>query len=73
MDVVGHDDEGVELNPILASLFFKDIHEARRVLFDLKETAAISGDGCDEVGAKFLRSSWHEEKGPGLKPLYRVA
>jgi len=32
MDVVGHDDEGVELNPILASLFFKDTF-TKRVAF----------------------------------------
>jgi hypothetical protein len=38
-------------------------------LFDLEEASAIGGDGCNEVGATFLRSSWHGEEGPGLKPL----
>jgi hypothetical protein len=69
MDVVRHDNEGVELNPVLASLFLKDIDEEACVLFDLEEASAIGGDGCNEVGATFLRSSWHGEEGPGLKPL----
>jgi hypothetical protein len=37
-------------------------------LFDLEEASAIGGDRCNEVGAEFLRGSWHGEKGPGLKP-----
>ena len=69
MDVVGHDDEGVELNSILGSLFLKDFDQEVCVLFDLEEASAIGGDRCDEVGAEFLRSSWHGEEGPGLKPL----
>lgn len=68
MDVVGHDDEGVELNSILASLFLKDIDQEICVFFGLEEASAIGGDRCDEVGAKFLWSSWHGEASPGLKP-----
>jgi hypothetical protein len=40
-------------------------------LFDLEEASAIGSDRCDEVGAKFLRNSWHGEEGPGLKPLLK--
>jgi hypothetical protein len=72
MDVVGHDDEGVELNSILASLFLKDVHKEGCVLFDLEEASAICGDRCDEVRAKFLRSSWHGEEGVGLTPPLNV-
>jgi hypothetical protein len=69
MDVVRHDDEGVNLNPVLASLFLQDMDEEVCILFDLEEASAIGSDRCDEVGAKFLRNSWHGEEGPGLKPL----
>ena len=72
MDVVGHDDEGVELNSIHASLFSKDVHKEGCVLFDLEEASAIGGDRCDEVGSEFLRGSWHGEEGPGLKPLLNL-
>ena len=66
--MVRHDDEGVELDAVFVSLFLKDIDEEVCVLFDLEEASAIGGDRCDEVGAEFLRSLWHGEKGPGLKP-----
>ena len=65
MDVVRHDDESVELNPVSASLFLKDIDEEVCVLFDLEEASAIGGIRCDEIGAMFLRSSWHGKEGPG--------
>jgi hypothetical protein len=65
MDVVRHDNEGVELNPVLASLFLKDIDEEVCVLFNLEEAPAIGGDRCNEVDAEFLWSSWHGEEGRG--------
>jgi hypothetical protein len=69
VDVVRHDDEGVELNSLFGSLFLKDVQEEGCVLFDLEEASAIGGDGCNEIGAEFLWSSWHGKEGPGLKPL----
>jgi hypothetical protein len=36
MDVVRHDDEGVEFKAILPSLFLKDIDEEGCILFDLE-------------------------------------
>jgi len=62
-------DEGVELNSLFGSLFLKDVQEEGCVLFDLEEASAIGGDGCNEIGAEFLWSSWHGKEGPGLKPL----
>jgi hypothetical protein len=72
MDVVGHDDEGVELQAVLPALLLEDFDQEKGVLFYLEETSAVGGDGCDEVGAEFLRGSWHGEEGPGLKPLLNL-
>ena len=69
MDVIGHDDKGVELNAFFGALLLKDFYEECGVLFDLEEASAIGGGRCDEVGAEFLWGSWHGEEGPGLKPL----
>ena len=74
--MVRHDDEGVELKPAFGSLVLKDFNEQIGVLFDLEEASAIGSDSCDEVGAEFLRGSWHgwrRERDPGLKPLQNWA
>ena len=71
MDVIGHDDEGVELQAVLLALLLEDFDQEKGVLFYLEEASAsaIGCGACDEVGAEFLWGSWHGEEGPGLKPL----
>ena len=68
--MVRHDDEGVEWKAAFGSLVLKDLNEQIGVLFDLEEASAIGSDSCDEVGAEFLRGSWHgwrREREPGAK------
>jgi hypothetical protein len=72
MDVVGHDDEGVEFDAILVALLLKDFYEEKGVLFDLEESTAGGGGACDEVGSEFLWSSWHGEEGPGAKAPFKA-
>ena len=59
MDVVGHDDPCVEIKVSIGVIFFKDSSEETRIRFDLKERAAVRGDGGDEEGADFLRCERH--------------
>jgi hypothetical protein len=51
VDVVGHDDEGVELVVALATIVLEGFEEEFGVGGDLKEAAAVVGRGGDEEGA----------------------
>jgi hypothetical protein len=51
MDVVGHDDEVVELVAALAAVVLKSFQKEFGVGRDLKEAARIVGSTGDEVGA----------------------
>lgn len=55
VQVVGHDDEGVELIAAFGPLSGKDVEEEIGVLLDLEETAAVGGGGRNEVSAELLR------------------
>ncbi len=52
VDVVGHDDEGVELVVALATIVLEGFEEEFGVGGDLKEAAAVVGCTCDEEGAR---------------------
>jgi hypothetical protein len=67
MRVVGHDDEGVELETVLLRLIEEDVDEELGVLFDLKEPAAGCAYGGYEVGPYFLGGEWHGRKRPGAE------
>jgi len=49
--VVGHDDEGVEFVEAFGTIVLQRFEEECGVGFDLKESAAVVGDCCDEEGA----------------------
>ena len=51
MDVVGHDDEGVEFVCALSTVVLQGFEEELGVARDLKETAAIVGNRGDEESA----------------------
>jgi len=51
MDVVGHDDEGVEFVVSFGAVVLKSFDEEFGVAFDLEETAAVVGSAGDEEGA----------------------
>lgn len=55
MDVVGHEDEGVQLIAALGAVVVEKLEEQVDVRVGLKNAAAIRGDGGDEEGAEFLR------------------
>lgn len=69
MDVVRHDDEGVEFEAVLFALLLEDFDQEKGVLFGLEEASTIGCGACDEVGSEFLWGAWHGEEDPGLKPL----
>jgi hypothetical protein len=48
MDVVGHDDEGVEFVEALMSVVLEGFEEEAGGGFDLEEAAALRGDGGEE-------------------------
>ena len=48
MDVVGHDDEGVELVVAFGAVVLQGLDEEGRVCVGLEEAAAVVGDGGDE-------------------------
>jgi hypothetical protein len=54
MDMVGHDNERMELETFFVSLALNDIEEESCVLFDLKKASAGRSDGSNEVGPEFL-------------------
>jgi hypothetical protein len=51
VDVVGHDDEGVEFAVSLGSVVLEGFDEEFGVAFDLEEAAAVVGSAGDEEGA----------------------
>ena len=51
MDVVGHDDEGVEFVVAFGSVVLEGFDEEFGVAFDLEETAAVVGSAGDEEGS----------------------
>ena len=55
MEMVGHEDEGVELVAAFGAVFVHQVEKEIRVRVGLEEAAAIRGDGGDEEGADFLR------------------
>ena len=55
MDVVRHEDEGVDLISTLRSILIQQLEQELGVGFDLKKPAAIRSYSCDEVRADFLR------------------
>lgn len=62
MEVVGHQDEGVDLIAAFGAVIVEELEEEGGVRVGLEETAAIGGDGGDEEGADFLRCSLHRSK-----------
>ena len=59
VDVVGHDNEGVDVHSILRSLVLKMIHHEAGGAGDLKDAAALRGDESQKVGSCMLRSAVH--------------
>jgi len=59
MNVIGHEDECVELVASFGAVVFEQVEEKVRVRVGLKEAAAIRGHGGDEEGADFLRGEFH--------------
>jgi len=62
VEVVGHEDEGVELVAAFCAVIVEYLEEEIGVGVGLKEAAAIGGDGGDEEGSNFLRGSLHRSK-----------
>lgn len=62
VEVVRHDDKGVEFDASLGALVLQNVDEEQCGLFDLKESAARGGDCGDEVGADLLRGRTHGRK-----------
>lgn len=60
MDVVGHDDEGVELEAAFGAVLLEDFEEEFGVAFDLEETSSVGGGGGDEERSDFLGCERHE-------------
>jgi hypothetical protein len=48
MDVVWHDDEGIELVEAFATIMLEGFEEELCVRVDLEQSAAVVGDRCDE-------------------------
>lgn len=59
MNVVGHDDEGVELISTFEAVFVEEIYEKCGVGFGLEESTTVCGYGGDEKGSQFLQSERH--------------
>jgi len=62
MNVVRHDDECVQREPLLIAIVKQCVYEKVGVGFDLKRAAAVRSYRGDEVCAGFLRCSDHREK-----------
>ncbi len=60
MDVIGHDDEIVELEAALGAVLLEHADHECGVLVDLEETAAARHDRCSEEGAESLWREWHQ-------------
>ena len=59
VDVVRHQDEGVEMKAVFGALFEEYIEKELGVGLDMEETAAICCCRRDEVGAEVLRGPVH--------------
>jgi hypothetical protein len=62
VEVVGHEDEGVELVAAFGAVFIHQLEEEVGVGVGLEEAAAIGGNGGYEEGADFLWGSLHESR-----------
>lgn len=61
VDVVGHEDEGVQLIAAFGAVVVEEMEKKVGVRVGLEKAAAIRGDGGDEEGAEFGRvGSGHE-------------
>ena len=73
VDVVGHDDEGVEFVVAFAAIVLEGIEEELGCGFGLEEAAAVVGLGADEEGAVACCSGGDSHRLPSLpqrlKPL----
>lgn len=61
MDVIGHEDEGVELVASFGAVVMEKLDHEVRVRVGLEEAAALCGDGGDEEGADLLWSEFGHE------------
>lgn len=64
MDVIGHEDEGMDRIATLSAVVVHQTDQEIRVGVGLEGAAAVRGDGGDEEGADFLRGELgHEVEG----------
>jgi hypothetical protein len=61
LDVVGHEDEGVQCDSRFGTVVLKDLDEEEAVPFNLEEAAALRCNACDKEGADLLRGKRHRE------------
>jgi hypothetical protein len=62
VDVIRHEDEGVELVTPLRAIVVHQVQKEICVRVGLEETAAIGGDGGDKEGADLLRGEFVHER-----------
>jgi hypothetical protein len=55
VDVIGHEDEGVDLIAASGTIFVQELYQEFCVGASLEKAAAIGGNGGDEEGADLLR------------------
>jgi hypothetical protein len=60
VNVVGHDEESVELETTFRALLIQDFDEEFGVPLDLEDSTARGGGARNEVGAEFLRGERHK-------------
>jgi hypothetical protein len=61
MEVLRHDDKGVQYKPALLSIMLKNVKHELGVCVDLKEPASLRRDGRNKTGPNLLRSEDHRE------------
>ena len=59
VDVIGHQDEGVEMIAVFCAILPENVEEEFGVRLDLKESTTVCGIRCDEECPDFLRSERH--------------
>jgi|GEM_PF-5612875 len=62
MNVIRHDDEGVDLHAGFRALILHDGQEKFDVSFNLKYSSSLRGDKSDEECSDFLRGERHWER-----------
>jgi len=72
MDVIGHNDEGVELIVALYAVRLEDIEEQLGVRCDLKESSTIGADGGYEECPDLLWSERHSASLPWNTEFGRI-